>query len=127
NVLRFFRWKNIRKRNSKNYSDSQLSFAMLKNIFVVAMRNFFRQPGHSLLNVIGLAVGFACAFLVMVWVNFEFSFNNFHTERDQLYSVATHVIADGNAQSYQLASVALDVSSVPEVNELVSVCTGNRW
>src|SRR5690606_35231036 len=23
--------------------------------------------------------------------------------------------------------VALDVSSVPEVNELVSVCTGNRW
>lgn len=126
NVLRFFRLKNIR-RQTKNYSDNQISIAMVKNIFIVAMRNFFRQPGHSILNVVGLAVGFACAFLVIVWVNFEFSFNNFHTDRDQIYSVATHVIADGNAQSYQMASVAMDVSSVPEVKELASVCTGNRW
>lgn len=126
NVLRFCRLKNIR-RQTKNYYDNQLSIAMVKNILIVAMRNFFRQPGHSILNVVGLAVGFACAFLVIVWVNFEFSFNNFHADRDQIYSVATHVIADGNAQSYQMASVAMDVSSVPEVKELASVCTGNRW
>lgn len=126
NVLRFFRIKNIR-RNKNDYYDNQLSIAMLKNIFVVAIRNFFRQPGHSLLNVAGLAVGFTCAFLVLVWVNFELSFNTFHDDRDKLYSVATHIIADGNAQSYHLASVAMDVSSVPEVDELASVATGTRW
>lgn len=126
NVLRFFRLKNIR-RSTGDYYDNQVSPAMLKNIFIVAIRNFFRQPGHSLLDVLGLAVGFTCAMLVLVWVNFEYSFNNFHHDRDKLYSVVTHITADANAQSYPVASVAMDVSSVPEVKELASVATGTRW
>ncbi len=41
--------------------------------------------------------------------------------------MVSHVEADGNTQSYELASAALDVSSVPEVDQLVSVSTGARW
>lgn len=126
NVLRFFRLKNIR-RNKKNYTEHQISLAMLRNIFIVAVRNFFRQPGHSVLNVIGLAIGFSCAFLVLVWVAFEFSFNNFHPDGDKIYNVSTHIMADGNVQSYNIASVAMDVSSVSEVEKISSVSTGSRW
>lgn len=127
NVLRFFRLKNIRRRNKKNYNDHQISSAMIKNIFLVAFRNFFRQPGHSILNVIGLAIGFACAFYVMVWVMFEFSFDNFHSDKEQIFQVETHIDANSNIQSYDVASVAMDVSSVPEAKALVSVSTGSRW
>jgi putative ABC transport system permease protein len=126
NVLRFFRLKNIR-RNKKNYTEHQISLAMLRNIFIVAIRNFFRQPGHSVLNVLGLAIGFSCAFLVLVWVTFEFSFNNFHPDGDKIYNVSTHIMADGNVQSYNIASVAMDVSSVSEVEKISSVSTGSRW
>jgi putative ABC transport system permease protein len=126
NVLRFFRWKNIRKTDLKNYN-TQLSGAMLKNILVITIRNFFRQPGHSFLNVFGLSAGFTCALLILLWVTHEYSFDRFHAETDKLFKVLTHVEADGSFQTYDVASVAMDVSSVPEAETLVSVSSGNRW
>lgn len=125
NVIRFFRWKNIRK--IKSTQTHQLSIAMLKNVFLVAFRNFFRQPAHSLLNVIGLSVAFACAFLILLWVSFEFSFDKFHSSNNRLYSIVSHVEADGMVQSYPLASASINTSSVPEVEKAVSISTGSRW
>ncbi|HEY9046251.1 MAG TPA: permease prefix domain 2-containing transporter, partial [Ohtaekwangia sp.] len=125
NVLRFFRWRNIYKRNPQHLSP--ISAAMIKNMLIIAVRNFFRQPVHSMFNVIGLSVSFAGAFLVLLWVSFEFSFDTFHNETDQLFQVVTHVDADGNIQSYDAASVSMDVSSVPEINMMVSASTGSRW
>jgi putative ABC transport system permease protein len=127
NVLRFFRWKNIRTRNSNNFSDTQFSIDMLKNILLVAFRNFFRQPAHSLLNIVGLAIGFTCAFFVLVWVSFEYSFDRFHTDTGQIFTVNTHVAADGNIQTYDVASAVLDVSSIPEADKVVTTSTGERW
>jgi ABC-type antimicrobial peptide transport system permease subunit len=127
NVLRFFRWKNIRKHTQKNINDRQISIAMIKNILLVALRNFFRQPGHALLNMLGLTVGFTCAFFVLAWVMFEFSFDKFNADTDRLFKVMTHVEADGNVQTYDAASVVIDVSSIPEAEQMVSVSAGTRW
>jgi putative ABC transport system permease protein len=125
NILRFFRLKNIRKRSSPY--DRQFSIAMLKNILIVAFRNFFRQPTHSILNVLGLAVGFTCAFLVLVWVSYEHSFDKFNHDPDQLFKIYSHVEANGNIQTYGVASAAIDVSSIPDVSQAVSISSGSRW
>jgi len=101
NVLRFFRWKNIRKKNSTN--SHTISSAMLKSIVTLAVRNFFRYPGHSLLTVFGLSVSFVCAFLILLWIAHESSFDRFHTSSDRLYKVITHVNANGTFQTYDVA------------------------
>ena len=87
NVFRFFRLKNIRKRNS--VVQSSLSTAMLKNILLVTIRNFVRQPGHSLLSILGLSAGLTCALLIMLWVIHETSFDKFHSSTDRLFKVLT--------------------------------------
>jgi putative ABC transport system permease protein len=125
NVFRFFRFKNIRKRKSSN--QSSISTAMIKNMFVVTIRNFMRQPGHSFLSIIGLSAGLTCALLIMLWVMNEKSFDRFHSDTDKLFKVLTHVEADGSFQTYDVASSAMDVSSIPEAEMLVSVSTGTRW
>jgi putative ABC transport system permease protein len=125
NVIRFFRLKNLRK--SKSNHQNNLSTAMIKNIFKVAMRNFVRQPGHSFLSVVGLSAGLTCALLIMLWVVHETSYDKFHYDADQIFKVLTHVEADGNFQTYDVASSGMDVSSVPEAETLVSVSTGTRW
>lgn len=127
NVLRFFRWKNIRKRNPKQLSHSQFSFAMLKNILLVAFRNFFRQPAHSLLNLFGLSIGFLCAFLITLWVSHEFSFDRFHQADDKLFKVIIHTEVEGAYQTFDMASASLDLSSIPEVQQKVTIVDGNRW
>src|SRR5882757_4873492 len=126
NVLRFFRLKNIRKRKV-DPSSSTLSPAMIRNMFLVAIRNFMRQPGHSVLNVVGLSAGFTCAFLILLWVAQEFSFDRFHKDPSTLYTVMSHVKTDGSFQTYPVASSSIDVSSVPEAASMVSVSYGDRW
>ncbi len=125
NVLRFFRWKNIRKTNpSTNHT---LSSAMLKNIFKVAIRNFRRYPGHSFLTVVGLSVSFVCAFLIMLWIAHESSFDRFHSSSDRLYKVITHVNANGTFQTYDVAGHNINTESLAEVENTTSVSSGSRW
>ncbi len=125
NVFRFFRFKNI-KRSKKNY-ESNLSIAMIKNILKISLRNFVRQPVQSFLNVLGLSAGFMCAFLILLWVVHEFSFDRFHHDNENIYKIITHVESDGGIQTYSAASCAMDVSSIPEIQSLVSISTGTRW
>jgi putative ABC transport system permease protein len=126
NVVRFFRWKNIRKRNSSNVPSS-FSSAMLRNMITVAARNFMRQPGSSLLNLAGLSAGFTCAFLILLWIAHEFSFDRFHHDTDRLFRVITHIKSEETVQTFDVASAGIDISSVPEVEALVTASSGDRW
>src|SRR5688572_26459068 len=100
---------------------------MLKNILIVAVRNFLRHSGTSFLNVIGLAVGFCCMFLTLLWMTNEFSFDRFHEDSEKIYKVITHVEADGSTQTYDAASAGIDVSSVPEIKDVLTISEGTRW
>ena len=100
---------------------------MLRNILLVSLRNFMRNPGTSFLNVLGLGVGFTCMLLTLLWVATEFSFDRFHHEPDNLYQVMTHVESDGSVNTFGAASASLDVSSIPEIESMVTVSSGTRW
>lgn len=126
NVLCFFRWKNIRKTQSLHDS-STFSLAMFKNALIVSLRNFLRRPGHTFLNVAGLAIGFCCVLLITLWVRHEFSFDRFHQNPEQIYKVISHVESDGSFQTFDAASAGIDVATIPEVESLVSVSQGSRW
>lgn len=126
NVLRFFRWKNIRKRKT-TYDNSSISFGMIKNIFKVALRNFLRQPGHSFLSVFGLTVSFVAAFLILLWVMHETSFDRYHDEPQRIFKVMSHVESNGSFETYDAASLGIDVSGIPEITRQAPVITGDRW
>jgi putative ABC transport system permease protein len=124
NVFRFFRWKNIRKQKNQNFN---YATGMLQNILKVSLRHFVRQPGHSLLNVFGLSSALTAALLILFWVVHENSFDRFHSEKEKIFKVLTHVEADGSFQTYDVASSVLDVSTIQEAETVVSVSTGTRW
>lgn len=63
---------------------------MLKNYFKIIFRNLRRYKSYTIINIIGMAIGIAA----MVWgyqdYKFSFSFDNFHTHRDQVYRALTY-------------------------------------
>ncbi|HMV88667.1 MAG TPA: ABC transporter permease [Cyclobacteriaceae bacterium] len=126
NVLRFFRWKNIHKKKS-SYNNSLISSGMVKNIFKVAIRNFLSQPGHSFLSVFGLTVSFVAAFLIMLWVMHETSFDRYHDDSQRIFKVMSHVESNGSFETYDAASFGIDVSGIPEITKQAPVITGDRW
>jgi len=64
---------------------------MLKNYFLIAVRDIRRHFFYTAIKVFGLAVGLACAILVLLFVQNEFSFDRFHENADRIYRL-THEI-----------------------------------
>ena len=58
---------------------------MLKNYLKTTFRHMKRNKVYSFINIAGLAVGLACFVLILLFVRFELSFDNFHENGDQIY------------------------------------------
>ncbi|UCC43362.1 MAG: ABC transporter permease [Candidatus Zixiibacteriota bacterium] len=63
------------------------SFTMLKSYLTTAFRNMIRQKAHTVINISGLAVGFACSMLIALYVVNELSYDCFHEKADRVYRI----------------------------------------
>lgn len=63
------------------------SFVMLKNYLKITLRHLQRQKGYSLINIAGLSVGIACFILILLFINYEFSYEGHHTNADRIYKI----------------------------------------
>jgi len=60
---------------------------MLRNYLKIAYRNLLKNKVFSLINVFGLAIGMAACLLIIHYVRFELSYENFHKNADNIYRV----------------------------------------
>ncbi|MGZ3923856.1 MAG: ABC transporter permease, partial [Flavisolibacter sp.] len=60
---------------------------MLKNYFKIAWRNLTRQKGYSFINIVGLGIGIAACLLILQYVSFELSYENFQVNKNRIYRV----------------------------------------
>lgn len=60
---------------------------MLKNYIKIAFRNLFKNKTYSSINIFGLAVGICCCVLIGLYVNNEWSYDEFHSKADSIYRV----------------------------------------
>ncbi len=68
---------------------------MIRNFFIIAWRNIKRNKSFSFINITGLAVGMAAAMLILLWIQHEVSYDNFHEKKDRLYQVWNRYTVDG--------------------------------
>ncbi|MEM1056626.1 MAG: ABC transporter permease [Bacteroidota bacterium] len=67
---------------------------MLKHSLLITLRSFARQPGYTALNIGGLTVGLAAAFLLGFAIQDELRMDQMHSDR--LYSVFRSASFDGS-------------------------------
>ena len=53
---------------------------MLKNYLKTAWRNLWKNKIYSSINVAGLAIGMAACIIILLFVSYERSFDNFHSK-----------------------------------------------
>jgi putative ABC transport system permease protein len=107
---------------------------MLKNYFLIAFRNLSKNKAFSFINIFGLAIGMAACLLILQYVSFELSYDNFHVNKDRVYRVnqdrydkgklstqwAGGAFAPGNAFKAAVPEVEDFVKLVPAGNALAS-------
>lgn len=96
-ALRFFR-PGILFRN--RFSNHLLSTAMLANHTKIAFRVMARSKTFSAINISGLALGSTAALLLFFWIHFEFSFEQFHSNKDRLYVAWNRAYENGQVNCW---------------------------
>lgn len=74
---------------------------MVKNFFVITIRNLFRNGLYSFVNIVGLSVGLVCSILILLWVDDETSFDTFIPKSDRLFQVWVDAEFDGKINSWR--------------------------
>ena len=69
---------------------------MLKNYFLVALRNFWRNKTFSLINILGLAIGISASLVIYLLVYYDFTFDKFEKDRDRIFRVVATGTFQGN-------------------------------
>lgn len=60
---------------------------MFRNYLLVALRNLFRNRISSFVNILGLAIGMAAFVLIIQYVRFELSYDDFHENQDVIFRI----------------------------------------
>lgn len=101
---------------------------MLKNYFKIAFRNLLRNKGYSAINIVGLAVGMAAAMLILLWIQDELSYDEFHENKDRIYEVWNRKSSDGEiscSNSVSAPTAQAIEKDLPEVERAVRVTRNN--
>jgi len=53
---------------------------MIKNILLITIRNIYRHKANSFINIIGLAIGIACAIVVFLYINNKLTYDKYLPE-----------------------------------------------
>ena len=96
---------------------------MCIHYLVVALRNFRKNYLYATLNMLGLAVGFAAFILIAVYLHYETSYENFHTQAERIYRPTYRFQSDGNYDVHW-ARIPVDyinelATDLPEVEALI--------
>ncbi|MCY3555778.1 MAG: ABC transporter permease [Gemmatimonadetes bacterium] len=70
---------------------------MFKNYLTIAIRNLLRHKGYSAINVLGLAIGIACCVLILLYVQDELSYDQYHEKKDRIYRVVESATVAGRS------------------------------
>ena len=79
-LCRPFAWKN----KTFFYSNYR---AMLKHNIKIASRQFLKHKVFTLINIFGLTLGFSSFLLILLFVNHEYSFDQFHKNKADIYRI----------------------------------------
>lgn len=98
---------------------------MFKNYLKIAWRNLIKNKVYSWINIGGLAIGIVACLLILQYVAFEHSYENFHEKKDRIYRVQQDRYDNGKL-STQWAAGAYAVGNsfkeaIPEIEEYVKV------
>ena len=99
---------------------------MPKNYLKMALRNFKKQKFYSLIIIGGLAIGMACTFLILSWVQEELSYDQFHKKKNEIFRVIIDWKDGQSAGTCGALAPALK-DEIPEIMNFTRVWIGGEW
>ena len=107
----------------------KMNLSLLRNYILIALRVFRVNPGHTSINVLGLAIAVSCSFFMYLWVEDEWKHNRFLTDGDRVANVLNRETqTNGEVHTYRYSPYQLKgvlESEYPIVEQATILSNGN--
>jgi putative ABC transport system permease protein len=74
---------------------------MIRNYFLIAIRNLWRHRLITVINLVGMALGFGIFLTFWSWVRLDMSFDRFHEDIDRMYVLNVRLTMNGSEYTSQ--------------------------
>ena len=95
---------------------------MIKNLFLIAIRNFKKDKWYSLLNVLGLTIGITFSLFLIFYVKDELNYDRYNEKADRIYRIVSHIQEPDKKMDWASTQFPLGPTlkkDFPEVEETV--------
>jgi len=95
---------------------------MLKYNLTTSFRSIKRNLSFSLINISGLSIGLTLVITLLAWLQFEFSFDNFHEKADKIFRVVVEFKSEKSSDNFANTPAPLGEvlkKDIPEVVDYV--------
>ena len=79
---------------------------MIKNYLLLAVKNLRKQKLFSLINIMGLTIGITCCLMLFLFIQNEFSYDNFHKNGKNIYRIMRTGEMNGERREIPYVSAA---------------------
>ncbi len=97
---------------------------MFSNFFIFAFRLLRRDKLHSIINTIGLSIGIACCLIIMMYLQNELSYDQYHEKADRIYRLGIKITMGDQSESYAQSSWSIGKrlkDEYPEIEDYVRI------
>ena len=99
---------------------------MLRNYLTTAIRNLLRNKVHTLIGIVGLAIGLATGVLLLRFVQLELSYDRFHTKLDRIYRIMEVTRSETNTSHSRFPKSAVAARFREEIPEIETAAHVHR-
>ncbi|MBD1423469.1 ABC transporter permease [Sphingobacterium chuzhouense] len=75
---------------------------MIKNYIKTAWRSLLKNKGFSTINIIGLAIGMTAVLLIALWVQNQFLYDNFYSNKENIYKLWNRTDKDNEIRVHDI-------------------------
>jgi putative ABC transport system permease protein len=93
---------------------------MIHNYFKIAWRNLLKRKSNTLINILGLSTGMAICMLLLLFINDELRYDQFHKKKDRIYRLVLERLYPGRSTFYSFIPASIGEAAkteFPEVEE----------
>jgi putative ABC transport system permease protein len=96
NVLRFFRFSNI--KNSKLIKPT--TTIMLRNYVKIGLRSMTKNWSTTFINIFGLSLAIACFITIWIFIDLQLNMDGFHSRKDDIHQIIMKVDTDNGIEHW---------------------------
>ena len=102
---------------------------MIKNLLLIAIRNFKKDKWYSLLNILGLTIGITFSLFLIFYITDELSYDRYHEKSDRIFRIASYIQEKDKNTDWAITQMPLGTTlkkDYPEVEEMVRLQARER-